>query len=182
MVGEPIGIVPKQEEYAELAERVAVSGADLVFYGGIIQNGAGPLWRDIRTAAPKATMMGSDALFEEAFIVDAGEHAEGTYITFGSVPPALLEGAGRAFFRRYVQRFVKEPESYAASSYDAMGVVLAAIEQVGSPDRAAVVQALTVDPTLFDGELDASFGPDLERRETTSALAQAVGATVQLRF
>jgi hypothetical protein len=40
-----------------------------------------------------------------------------------------------------------------------------------------VVQALTVDPTLFDGELDASFGPDLERREATSALAQAVGAT-----
>jgi hypothetical protein len=40
-----------------------------------------------------------------------------------------------------------------------------------------VVQALTVDPKQFDGELEASFGPDLERRETTSALAQAVGAT-----
>jgi branched-chain amino acid transport system substrate-binding protein len=53
----------------------------------------------------------------------------------------LLEGAGRAFFRRYVERFGTEPESYAASSYDAIGVVLAAIEQVGSPDRAAVVEA-----------------------------------------
>jgi branched-chain amino acid transport system substrate-binding protein len=141
VVGEPIGIVPKQEEYAELAERVAASGADLVFYGGIIQNGAGPLWRDIRTAAPKAAMMGSDALFEEAFIADAGEHAEGTYITFGSVPPALLEGPGKAFFHRYVERFGKEPESYAASSYDAMGVVLEAIERVGAPDRAGVVEA-----------------------------------------
>ena len=40
-----------------------------------------------------------------------------------------------------------------------------------------VVQALTVDPMLFRGELDASFGPDLERRETTSSLAQAAGAT-----
>jgi hypothetical protein len=40
-----------------------------------------------------------------------------------------------------------------------------------------VVQALTVDPRLFGGELDASFGPDLERRETTSSLAQAAGAT-----
>ncbi|HJU96401.1 MAG TPA: phosphodiester glycosidase family protein, partial [Jiangellaceae bacterium] len=40
-----------------------------------------------------------------------------------------------------------------------------------------VVQALTVDPQLFRGELGASFGPDLERRETTSSLAQAAGAT-----
>jgi branched-chain amino acid transport system substrate-binding protein len=141
VVGEPIGIVPKQEEYGELAERVAASGADLVFYGGIIQNGAGPLWRDLRTAAPEAKLMGSDALFEEAFIADAGHHAEGTLITFGGVPPALLEGPGRAFFGRYVERFGKEPESYAASAYDAMGVVLQAIEQVGAPDRAAVVAA-----------------------------------------
>lgn len=40
-----------------------------------------------------------------------------------------------------------------------------------------VVQMLTVDSKHFTGQLDASFGPDLERRETTSALAQAVNAT-----
>lgn len=40
-----------------------------------------------------------------------------------------------------------------------------------------VVQVLTVDPKLFPGRLEASVGPDLERRETTSALAQAVNAT-----
>ena len=137
----PVGIVPKQSEYEALAGTIAASGADLVFYGGIIQNGAGPLWRDIRTAAPQVTMMGSDALFEQAFISDAGVHADGTYVTFGSVPPVLLEGPGREFFRRYVKRFGKEPESYAASAYDAMGVVLEAVERVGAPDRAAIVEA-----------------------------------------
>jgi hypothetical protein len=40
-----------------------------------------------------------------------------------------------------------------------------------------VVQVLTVDSKHFTGQLDASFGPDLERRETTSALARAVNAT-----
>ena len=40
-----------------------------------------------------------------------------------------------------------------------------------------VVQALTIDPKLFRGELDASFGPDLEQREATSALARVAGAT-----
>ena len=36
---------------------------------------------------------------------------------------------------------------------------------------------LTVDPHRFSGTLLASYGPDLERRETTSALARSAGAT-----
>ena len=137
----PLGIVPKQLEYEALAREIAGSGADLVFYGGIIQNGAGPLWRDIRTAAPAITMMGPDTLFEHAFIRDAGAHADGTLITFGGVPPALLEGRGRAFYERYLERHGLEPECYAASAYDATGVILEAIERVGRPDRDAITQA-----------------------------------------
>ena len=78
LVEPPVGIEPKQSEYEALARTIAESGADLVFYGGIIQNGAGPLWRDVRTRAPSITMMGPDTLFEHAFIQDAGAHAEGT--------------------------------------------------------------------------------------------------------
>ena len=51
LVSAPVGIVPKQLGYEALAQTIASSGADLVFYGGIIQNGAGPLWRDIREVA-----------------------------------------------------------------------------------------------------------------------------------
>lgn len=40
-----------------------------------------------------------------------------------------------------------------------------------------VVQVLTVDPRAFRGRLVGDFGPDLERRETTSALAAARNAT-----
>ncbi len=141
LVEAPVGIVPKQLEYEALARTIADSGADLVFYGGIIQNGAGPLWRDVRTAAPDITMMGPDTLFEHAFIREAGKHAEGTLITFGGVPPALLEGRGRAFYERYVERFALEPECYAASAYDATGVILEAIERVGRADRNAITQA-----------------------------------------
>jgi branched-chain amino acid transport system substrate-binding protein len=141
LVAPPLGIVPKQREYEALARTIAGSGAELVFYGGIIQNGAGPLWRDIRSASPATTMMGADTLFEQAFIRDAGAYAEGTHITFGGVPPALLKGRGRIFYERYVERFEREPECYAASAYDATGVVLEAIERVGRADRAAITSA-----------------------------------------
>jgi hypothetical protein len=39
------------------------------------------------------------------------------------------------------------------------------------------VRVLTIDPRNFRGDLVADFGPDLERRETTSALSSARGAT-----
>ena len=107
-------------EYEALAEEVAGSGADLVFYGGIIQNGAGPLWRDIRTVAPAITMMGPDTLFQHAFVDDAGAYAEGTLITFGGVPPALLAGRGRVFFERYPRAVrTRARARRPASAYDA---------------------------------------------------------------
>jgi branched-chain amino acid transport system substrate-binding protein len=96
--------------------------------------------------------MGPDTLFEHAFIRDAGASAEGTLVTFGSVPPELLEGRGCAFYERYVARFGEEPECYAASAYDTTGVILRAIERVGRADRAAITQAAFATRD-FDGVL-----------------------------
>ncbi|AQS71844.1 phosphodiester glycosidase family protein [Streptomyces pactum] len=39
------------------------------------------------------------------------------------------------------------------------------------------VDVLTIDPRGFRGSLDASYGPDLEQRETTSELSVSAGAT-----
>ncbi|WP_217253925.1 phosphodiester glycosidase family protein [Streptomyces sp. AC602_WCS936] len=39
------------------------------------------------------------------------------------------------------------------------------------------IDVLTIDPHKFRGRLDASYGPDLENRETTSDLSTAAGAT-----
>jgi branched-chain amino acid transport system substrate-binding protein len=167
LVEEPVGIVPKQPEYETLARAIEESGADIVFYGGIIQNGAGPLWRDVRTAAPAITLMGPDMLFEHAFVHEAVADAEGTLITFGGAPPALLEGRGRAFCEHYIERFGREPECYAASAYYATCVILQAIERLGRADRAAITEAAfaTCD---FDGMLgrcsfDANGDIDLRR-------------------
>ena len=185
LVGAPVGIVPKQSQYERLARAIADSGADLVFYGGIIQNGAGPLWRAIRTAAPRITMMGPDTLFEHAFIQDAGAAAEGTLVTFGGVPPEWLQGRGRVFYERYVERYGQEPECYAASAYDATGVVLQAIERVGRVDRAAITQAAFATQD-FDGVLgrwsfDAKRRHRLEARHTAHCSKRGLRAADRLR-
>ncbi len=140
--GRAQAIVPKAPEFAELAAKIAASEADTTFYGGIIQNGAGRLWHDIKAATPAMRMMAADALFERAFLAEAGPLAENTLLTFGGVPPAQLSGDGASFYRRYKETYGSEPESYAASTYDALTVVLRAIEHVGSKDRAAITEAV----------------------------------------
>ena len=184
LIGSPLAIVPKQAEYRDLAAGLAQQGPDLLFYGGIIQNGAGPLWRDVRAALPGATMMGADTLFEHAFIEDAAEHAEGTLVTFGGVPPAQLDGSGREFYARYLETFGLEPECYAASAYDAVGAVLAAVERVGSKDRAAITRAV-LETRDFDGLLgrwsfDANGDADL-RRATRLAVRDGDFAFLDVR-
>ena len=39
------------------------------------------------------------------------------------------------------------------------------------------LQVLTIDPRVFSGRLLASYGPDIEKRETTSELSRTAGAT-----
>src|SRR6266498_457534 len=138
----PDAITRRADDYRALAEKIRRAGCDLVYYGGIIQSGAGTLWRDIREAIPQIRMLAPDALFERAFLSDAGEAAEGTLITFGGVPSALLEGEGARFYERYKRTYGVEPESYAGSTYDAVTVILQAIETVGRRDRGAITEAV----------------------------------------
>jgi branched-chain amino acid transport system substrate-binding protein len=124
--------------YQPLAATIARADVDAVYYGGIIQSGAGALWAALRRAIPNTTLMAADALYERAFLETAGVFADGTLLTFGGVPPSRLPGAGAVFYHRYRERYGCEPESYAAAAYDACAVVLRAVAHVGAPDRAAV--------------------------------------------
>jgi branched-chain amino acid transport system substrate-binding protein len=142
VVAGPDAITRRADDYRPLADEIRRAGCDLVCYGGIIQSGAGALWRDIRDAIPQIRMLAPDAIFERAFLAEAGEAAEGTLITFGGIPSALLEGEGARFYERYTRTYGVEPESYAGSTYDAVTVILQAIETVGRSDRGAITDAV----------------------------------------
>jgi branched-chain amino acid transport system substrate-binding protein len=143
LVGGPEGIDAKASDYRALAQKVRQSGADIVFFGGITQNNAGKLWQDLRaTLGNDVKLMGPDGIFEQAFIDAAGPAAEGTYITFGGVPPSKLTGAGQQWYQKYKQQFNSEPEAYAGYGYESMKVALDAINRANRKDRAAIRDAI----------------------------------------
>jgi len=153
VVGGPEGIDPKASDYRALATKVRGAGPDLIYYGGITQNNAGKLVKDLRAVlGANVLLMGPDGIYEQAFLDDAGEAAEGMYITFGGVAPSKLTGKGAAWYGAYKARFGSEPEAYASYGYEAAKVALDAIERAGAKDRAAIRDAVFATRD-FDGVL-----------------------------
>jgi branched-chain amino acid transport system substrate-binding protein len=135
-----------------MASRVRSSGADLVYFGGITQNNAGQLVKDLRAVGGnELKIMGPAGLVETAFLNAAGEAAEGVYVTFGGVAPSRLTGTGAAWNQAYQEQY-GEPEAFASYAYDATKAALEAIRRAGVKDRASIRDALFATQG-FDGVL-----------------------------
>lgn len=142
------GIDGKATDYKALAEKIKAAAPELVYYGGITQNNAGQLWRDLRDAlGADVKLMGPDGIFESEWLEAAGDAAEGSYITFGGVPPDQLTGAGADFVKKYTEKYPDAPaEAYTAYGYEAAQVILAALERAAATnpaDNDALRAALT---------------------------------------
>lgn len=170
------GIDAKAADYRALAQKIRGTNPDLIYYGGITQNNAGKLWKDLRaTLSTGVRLMGPDGIREEAFLKDAGEAAEGTYITFGGLPPDKLTGKGADWYRRYKDKFKSEPEAYAAYGYEACSVALAAIARANRKDRAAIRDAVFATKD-YDGVLGRwSFDENGDTTLTTMSGQQVRG-------
>lgn len=142
------------DDYQELLEPVAETTPDLIYFGGYTPNGAHLLVRQMREMGMDTGFMGPDAIVDSAFIAGAGEAAEGVYATLVGVPPSgWTEAESAHFANRYRERFGAEPEAFSHFAYDAATAVMTAIEQAGTRDRRAILNAMTT-----SGKMDGLGG------------------------
>jgi branched-chain amino acid transport system substrate-binding protein len=176
VVGGPEGIDPKASDYRALATKIRGTSPDLVYYGGITQNNAGKLLKDLRAVLGNTVkFMGPDGIYEQAFLDDAGDAAEGAYITFGGVAAKKLTGKGAQWYQNYKAKFNSEPEAYAAYGYESMKVALDAIQRAGRKDRAAIRDAVFATRD-YDGVLGRwSFDQNGDTTLTTMSGRQVKG-------
>ena len=136
-------IDPKAANYRSLASKVADSGADAVFYGGITANNAVQLYKDLGAALPDATLWGPDGVAESAFTNDLpADVADRTYITVATIPQKDYPPAGQKFFEDFQAKYdQKVIQPYAIYGFEAMDVVLDSMERAGDScnDRQAVI-------------------------------------------
>lgn len=147
------GINAKASDYRALMNKIKDLEPDLIYFGGITQNNAGQLIKDMRNVGmTDVKFMGPDGTQEQALIDAAGKDAEGVYSTFGGIPPKELTGKGKEWYDAYKAKYNAEPEAYAAYGYEATQVALAAIGEVCEPNRDAIRQA-ALETTDFPGLL-----------------------------
>jgi branched-chain amino acid transport system substrate-binding protein len=136
-------------EFTEEAERQGLSvrrpeSADLLYMADV-SNGGGAL----------TGFDGEVMLSDAALASDSGSIPPDTPITSAAVDPSHLPAAGQDFAARFREEHRRAPGRYAAYGYEAMAVVLDAIERAGGDaDRSEVIDAFFATP-----ERESILGP-----------------------
>ena len=136
-------IDPKAPNYRSLADKIAATGADAVFFGGITANNAVQLYKDLGAAMPEATFWGPDGVAESAFTNDLpADVADRTYLTVATLPQADYPPAGQKFFEDFKAKYKQDVvQPYAIYGFEAMDLVMDVMERAGDAcdDRQAVI-------------------------------------------
>ena len=131
------GYDPKAANYRSLASKIKGTGADCFFGSIIVDNNGVQLYKDVAAGNPQMKLWGPDGVAESTF-TDPKEGgipaniAGRTRVTVATLAPEEYPPEGREFFEEYEKAYGEEPEPYAIYGYEAMAVVLDAIQRAGN--------------------------------------------------
>jgi len=128
-----LGFVPwdaKATSYEAIGQQIATSGAQSVYFGGIVCNNGVKLLKDIRAAVgPNVVFVGPDGWTPYSATLGAGSAAAGMYISYAGQPLERLGPTGQKFiaqFRKYAHIKGNMPP-YSVYQAQAAQVMLQAI-------------------------------------------------------
>jgi branched-chain amino acid transport system substrate-binding protein len=120
---------------------------DLLFFAGMDPQGV-PMVKQLRSLGMKTQFMMGDGGYTPKMIELAGKAVEGTYASLPGVPLDNMP-SGRDFAKRYEARFHHPIQLYAPYCYDAVNVMIAAMQKAGSDEPAKYLPELA--KTDYDG-------------------------------
>ncbi|MCA1848018.1 MAG: branched-chain amino acid ABC transporter substrate-binding protein [Actinobacteria bacterium] len=160
------GIDGSAANYRSLMNKIAQANPDAIYFGGIIENNAAQLIKDKVGAGMSnedVAFIGPDGVYVDTLLSQAGDAAEGSYITFGGLPESELSGEGQEFVKNFEQKYDEPIQPYTAYAYEAANVMLDAIARAGEDgevEREEVIQEVFATEN-YDGVLGTwSFDED----------------------
>jgi branched-chain amino acid transport system substrate-binding protein len=142
------GIDPKASNFRSLAARAKSGNADCFVFSGITANGAVQIYKDFEAALPDAKLYGPDGVAESGF-ADPEEGgipasvANKVKVSVATLNPESYPPEGQEFFTQFEQEYGEDnPDPYAIYGYEAMRLVLDAVERAGSTNKEDVLKSL----------------------------------------
>jgi branched-chain amino acid transport system substrate-binding protein len=128
------------KDFGPTVTRMESEHPDIIVFGGLVDDGA-VLVRQLSDAGVTAAFMGADSIADAAWIALSGGKAEGAYVSRALKPtdPTLNGQYVAAYQAAYPGRDALEAgradvELFGAQTYDAVHIILNAIEQVATVD------------------------------------------------
>ena len=129
----------KSTDFLAILTAIKAAQPQIIFFGGMDPQ-AGPLARQIQQLGIHSPLIGGDGMQTEQFIRLAGQAAEGDFASNPGVPLDKMP-QGAAFAKRFRAQY-GEIQNYAPYAYDAVYVMIDAMQRAGSPDPARYLAEL----------------------------------------
>jgi branched-chain amino acid transport system substrate-binding protein len=126
-------------DFSSILTRIKSRSPDLIFYGGMDAQ-SGPMAKQLKTLKITSAFLTGDGGCSHEFAQLAGDAAEGVYCSLPGVPLEKMP-KGADFKTRFNAQY-GEIQDYAPYSYDAVGVIIAAMKAADSADPAKYLAAM----------------------------------------
>jgi branched-chain amino acid transport system substrate-binding protein len=153
----------KAVDFTSLLTSIKGKKPELIFFGGMDPQG-GPMLKQMHGLGLPAKFMMGDGGYTPKLIELGGAAAEGAYASLPGVPLGQMPG-GAEFRQRYEARFKQPIQLYAPYCYDAVNVMIAAMQRAASAEPAKYLpELLKTDHAgvtariTFDGKGDLQGG------------------------
>lgn len=159
---------PKAADYMTVLTKIKALGTQSIYYGGDAQAGV-KLVKQAYDVIPDVIKAGGDGMYGPSILQGGGfPAAEGWYSTV-ACPHMMEEAALQSWVKRFTAKSGRQPSDYSITAYDAVQVVIDAIERVaksGKPvDRANVRDAIQATKLkTLQGEVSFDANGDLNQR------------------
>ena len=124
----------------EALAEISAAAPDILYIPAYYTDAA-EIARAARAAGITATLLGSDAWTSPEIIRLAGPAVDGAYLT-NHFSPQVATPEAKKFIADYTAAYGVPPDDVAALTYDACGLIAAALKDAGRNDREALREAL----------------------------------------
>jgi branched-chain amino acid transport system substrate-binding protein len=180
------GIDGSASNYRSLMNKIKQADPEAIYFGGIIENNAAQLIKDkVGAGMPndEVLFVGPDGIFVDELLTQAGDAADGIYVTFGGLPESELSAEGQEFVETYESKYDDQIQPYTAYAYEAANVMLDAIERAsdgGEVSRETVLQEIFATED-YEGVLGTwSFDEDGDTTLTELSVQTVEGGQFEL--
>lgn len=129
----------KSTDFMSILTAVKAKNVDVLFFGGMDAQG-GPMMKQFKTLGLNAKFLMGDGGSTPEFIKLAGGSADGAYSSLPGLPLDKMPG-GKAFGDKFTAKY-GQIQLYAPYCYDAVSVMIAAMQKADSAEPAKYLPAL----------------------------------------